>query len=381
MLEKGRLGPGEMLAVDTYNGSILRSADIDADLQQRHPYRQWLDKHVTRLVPFRDCTAELIGQRLFDDERMRIYHKLFQYNREELQQVISVLACDGHEATGSMGDDTPMAVLSRQPRQLFDYFRQQFAQVTNPPIDPIRERHVMSLATCIGREQNVFNETSGYAGRVVFESPVLMYTDMKQLRELDEQHYRHATLSLQYDPLQDNLEQAIARLTQEAVRLVREQQVVLLILSDRGIAKELLPIPVALAVGAVQQQLVAERLRCDSNILVETAAVRDSHQMAVLIGLGATAVYPFLVYETIEQMVSQQVINLPAREALTNYREGINKGLLKIMSKMGIATVASYRGACLFEIVGLSAELRARCFKIAPARIGGQPLPICSRIY
>lgn len=371
VLEKGRLGPGEMLAVDTYNGRILRSADIDHDLQQRHPYRQWLDKHVTRLVPFRDCSAELIGQRLFDDERMRTYHKLFQYTREELQQVISVLACDANEATGSMGDDTPMAVLSRQPRQLFDYFRQQFAQVTNPPIDPIRERHVMSLATCIGREQNVFNETSGYAGRVVFESPVLMYTDMKQLRDLDEQHYRHATLSLQYDPLKDNLEQAIARLTQEAVRLVREQQVVLLILSDRGIAKELLPIPVALAVGAVQQQLVAERLRCDSNILVETAAVRDSHQMAVLIGLGATAVYPFLVYETIEQMVAQKVINLPARDALTNYRDGINKGLLKIMSKMGIATVASYRGACLFEIVGLAAELRSRCFKTAPARIGG----------
>jgi len=371
VIEKGRLGPGEMLAVDTYTGKMLRTADINADLQSRHPYREWLTKHVRTLVPFRDTKAELLGQRLFDDERMRVYHKLFQYSREELAQVIAVLASDGNEATGSMGDDTPMAVLSQKPRQLYDYFRQQFAQVTNPPIDPIRERHVMSLATCIGREQNVFNETSGHADRVVFESPVLMYTDMKQLRALEEEHYRNATLSLQYDPTKDNLEQAIASLTKEAARLVREDKVVLLILSDRGIDKDLLPIPAPLAVGAVQQYLVAERLRCDSNILVETASVRDSHQMAVLIGLGATGVYPFLVYETIEQQVERKQIEVDVRQALTNYREGINKGLLKIMSKMGIATVASYRGACLFEIVGLDASVRQRCFKTAPARIGG----------
>ncbi|PWW16167.1 MULTISPECIES: glutamate synthase large subunit [Pseudidiomarina] len=371
VIEKGRLGPGQMLAVDTYNGRIWRSAEIDQDLQARHPYRDWLTSHVRILQPFRECAAELLGQRLFDDAQMLVYHKLFLYNREELQQVLAVLASDGHEATGSMGDDTPIALLSGHQRSLYDYFRQQFAQVTNPPIDPIRERHVMSLATCLGREQNVFSETSGYAERVVIESPVLMYTDVKQLRQLPVEGYKLAKLSLQFSAQQDNLEQALTRLCQEAVRLVREEQVVLLLLSDRDIDRNLLTIPAALAVGAVQQALVRENLRCDSNILVETASVRDAHHMAVLIGLGATAVYPFLAYESIEQLVEQGVVKEEVRTALTNYREGINKGLLKIMSKMGIATVASYRGACLFEVVGLADGVRQRCFAHAPARIGG----------
>ncbi|RUO49404.1 glutamate synthase large subunit [Pseudidiomarina donghaiensis] len=371
VVEKGRLGPGQMMAVDTYNGRIWRSEDIDQDLQQRHPYRQWLTSHVRHLQPFAELAAELLGKRLFDDATMAVYHKFFLYSREELQQVVAVLGSDGHEATGSMGDDTPIAVLSKHPRSLFDYFRQQFAQVTNPPIDPIRERHVMSLATCIGREQNVFNETSGYAERVVMESPVLMYTDLKQLRELPEQGYKLAKFSLWYTPQQVSLQQAIKQLCDKVVTEVRENNVVQVQLSDRELTQGELPIPVALAVGAVQQALVRANLRCDSNILVETAAVRDAHQMAVLIGLGATAVYPFLAYETIEQLVERGDIQVPVRQAMENFRAGLNKGLLKIMSKMGIATVASYRGACLFEVVGLAAEVRQLCFVHAPARIGG----------
>lgn len=371
VIEKSRLGPGEMVAIDTYTGRIWRSAEIDDDLQQRHPYRNWLNQHIRHLTPFRECAAEHLGKRLFDDATMAIYHKLHRYSREELLQVLAVLAEDGHEATGSMGDDTPIAVLSEQPRDVFDYFRQQFAQVTNPPIDPIRERHVMSLATCIGREQNVFNETSGYAERVVIESPVLMYTDLMQLRDLPDEHYKLAVLHLGYDAQSDNLQQALVKLTTEAVRVVRDDAVVVVVLSDRTLNKNHHMIPVALAVGAVQQALVRESLRCDSNIIVETGSVRDAHQMAVLIGLGATAVYPFLAYESIEQLVERGDVRLPVRDALQNYREGINKGLLKIMSKMGIATVASYRGSCLFEIVGLAAEVRERCFAHAPARIGG----------
>lgn len=371
VIEKGRLGPGQMLAVDTYTGKVWRSAEIDHELQSRHPYRDWLNKHVRKLTPFAELSGEKIGERLFDDEQMTIFHKLFLYSHEEIQQVLGVLANDGHEATGSMGDDTPIAVLSRQPRQLYDYFRQQFAQVTNPPIDPIRERHVMSLATCIGREQNVFNETSGYAERVVIESPVLMYTDLQQLRELPEEHYKTVKFSLCFELEQDNLEQALIRLCQAAVAAVRDEQAVVIILSDRDIAKGHLVIPAPLAVGAVQQALVRAQLRCDSNLIIETASVRDSHQMAVLIGLGATAVYPFLAYESIEQLVERGDVEGPARDALVRYRAGINKGLLKIMSKMGIATVASYRGACLFEVVGLAPEVRERCFSHAPARVDG----------
>ncbi|RUO32862.1 glutamate synthase large subunit [Aliidiomarina sanyensis] len=371
VVEKGRLGPGEMLAVDTYNGRIWRSDEIDADLKSRHPYRAWLDEHIKRLTPFEELTADHLGKPLFDEGKMAAFHKQFFYSTEEIEQVLRVLAQDGQEATGSMGDDTPIAVLSTQPRQIYDYFRQQFAQVTNPPIDPIRERHVMSLATCIGREQNMFNETSGYANRVLFQSPVLMYTDLKQLKDLDDTHYAWRSFDLNYDPKEKNLRQAIETLCDEVIQAVRDDHIVIVILSDRTISKQQLPIPAAMATGAVQSRLVREQLRCDANIIVETASARDPHHFAVLLGLGATAIYPFLAYETIEQLVARERVELPIRDAVLNYRKGINKGLLKILSKMGISQISSYRGAGLFELVGISDAMHALCFPVCHRRIRG----------
>ncbi|PKG85310.1 glutamate synthase large subunit [Colwellia sp. 75C3] len=370
VVEKGRVGPGEMLAIDTYTGKISHSCDIDNDLKDRHPYREWLDKNIRRLVPFDQLEANLIGQRVFTDLEMTQYHKMFNYSYEEIQQVIRTLAENGQEATGSMGDDTPMAVLSSQTRTLYDYFRQQFAQVTNPPIDPLRERYVMSLGTCIGREHNVFNETSGHADRMLFSTPVLMYTGLKQLRELDPEHYRSDTLTLSFK-VEEGLEAAIRRLCDEAETLVRNSGTVILVLSDRNIQAGLLVIPAAMAVGAVQKRLVDQQLRCDSNIIVETGSVRDSHQYAVLLGLGATAIYPYLAFETIEQLVEQGQIDLSARDAIVNYREGINKGLLKILSKMGISTIASYRCAGLFEVIGLNEDIMKLCFSDLPSRLKG----------
>ncbi len=370
VIEKGRVGPGEMLALDTYTGKLFNSNDIDNELKGRHPYREWLDQHVRHLVPFDQCEANQIGVRIFSDNEMNQYHKMFNYSYEEIHQVIKTLAENGQEATGSMGDDTPMAVLSSKPRVLYDYFRQQFAQVTNPPIDPLRERFVMSLGTCIGREHNVFNETSGHADRMLFTTPILMYTGLKQLRALDPEHYRSDTLALTYHK-DEGLEAAIIRLCDEAEDLVKNKSTVILILSDRNIDKELLVIPAAMAVGAVQMRLVDQQLRCDSNIIVETASVRDSHQYAVLLGLGATAIYPYLAFETIEQLVEQGQIKLSARDAIVNYREGIDKGLLKILSKMGISTIASYRCAGLFEVIGLNENIMKLCFSELPSRIQG----------
>ncbi len=370
VVEKGRVGPGEMLAIDTYTGKIFNSAAIDDDLKSRHPYREWLTKNIRRLTPFAQCEANQIGVRVFTDQQMAQYHKLFNYSYEEIQQVIKILAENGQEATGSMGDDTPMAVLSSQPRNLYDYFRQQFAQVTNPPIDPLRERYVMSLATSIGREQNVFNETTGHADRITFSTPILMYTGLKQLRELDPEHYRSDTLTLNYDP-EEGLKAAILRLCDEAEDLVRNKHTVILVLSDRQIHPGLLPIPAPMAVGAVQKRLVEKQLRCDSNIIIETASARDSHQFAVLLGLGATAIYPYMAYETIEQLVESGQINLTPRQAVENYRNGINKGLLKILSKMGISTIASYRCAGLFEVIGIHQEVMDICFADLPSRIQG----------
>lgn len=370
VLEKGRVGPGEMLAIDTQTGKIWRSDEIDADLKARHPYRHWLNQNVQRLVPYEKFETDLIGKRVFSDDEMLVLHKLFNYSYEEIDQVITVLAKDGQEAVGSMGDDTPMAVLSRKPRTFYDYFRQQFAQVTNPPIDPLREAHVMSLATSIGREHNVFSETAGYARRIQFESPVMMYSDLKQLKTADQNFYKHHIISLNYAP-EEGLENALRRIAAEAVQVVREENVVLVILTDRKVQQGFVPVPAAMAVGAVHHALVDNQLRCDSNIIIETAGARDPHHFAVLVGLGATGIYPFLAYETIEQLVEKGNINLTARQAVLNYRKGINKGLYKIMSKMGISTVASYRCSNLFEAVGINKNVMQLCFPDVPSRLGG----------
>ena len=370
VIEKGRVGPGEMLAVDTYTGKVMRSDEIDEDLKTRHPYQEWLDKHIRRLTPIEKLNANLIGERVFSDDALATYHKLFNYSYEELQQIIKVLAQDGQEAVGSMGDDTPMAVMSSKQRIMYDYFRQQFAQVTNPPIDSLRENHVMSLATCIGREQNVFSETSGYADRVLFESPVLMYTDLKQLREFNPEHYYSEVVDINYKP-EEGLKKAIERICGEVEYLVKQKHAAFVILSDRDIKPNKIPIPAAMAVGAVHQRLVAKELRCDANIVVETASARDPHHFAVLLGLGATAIYPFLAYETIEQMAENGEFKKPVLDAVISYRKGINKGLYKIMSKMGISTIASYRSSKLFEAVGINNSVMALCFKGVHSRIQG----------
>lgn len=370
VLEKGRVGPGEMLAIDTYTGKIWQSAEIDNELKSRHPYQEWLSQNTRRLKPIEECDTSLIGQPVFDGQMMNTYHKQFNYSYEEIQQVIRVLAKDGQEATGSMGDDTPMAVLSTQNRTLYDYFRQLFAQVTNPPIDPLRENHVMSLATCIGREQDVFNETCGYADRVLFDSPVLVYTDLKQLREFDPEHYYSEVIDLNYLP-EEGLKKAINRVCNEAEYLVKQKHAAIVILSDRDIRSNKLPIPAAMAVGAVHKRLVDKSLRCDANIVVETASARDPHHFAVLLGLGATAIYPFLAYETIEHLIASNDIQLSPMEALLNYRKGINKGLFKILSKMGISTIASYRSSKLFEAVGIDQKVMDICFPGIPSRLQG----------
>ncbi|MEG0175978.1 MAG: glutamate synthase large subunit, partial [Aeromonas sp.] len=369
VLEKGRVGPGELFVVDTSNGKIWTSFEIDDDLKSRHTYKQWMDKHCKRLVPFEQMDDASTGAREFPDDRLKTYQKLFGYSYEELDQIIRVLGENGQEAVGSMGDDTPMAVLSSSQRTLYDYFRQMFAQVTNPPIDPLRENHVMSLATCIGREQNVFNETFGHAHRVLFQSPILLYSDFHQLLALEGEHYRHAVLSLNYLPA-EGLQAALERLCRDAADAARAGTV-LLVLSDRDISADTLPIPAAMAVGAVQRTLVDNNLRCDANILVETASVRDPHQFAVLLGFGATAIYPYLAYETLAKQVEEGVLKMSLRQAMLNYRNGINKGLYKVMSKMGISTVASYRCSQLFEAIGLSKAVVELCFRGVSSRIQG----------
>ena len=368
--EKGRVGPGELLVIDTRRGKLWQSNEIDNDLKGRHPYKEWMDKNVHKLTPFSALADDQVGKRNFDDDTLKTYQKQFAMSNEESDQVLRVLGDMGQEAVGSMGDDTPMAVLSSKERLITDYFRQKFAQVTNPPIDPLREKHVMSLATSIGQEMNVFCETDGHAYRVTFDSPVLLYSDMQQLLQLNQKHYGHTILSMHYDPAEKELEQAINDLCDRAVQDVRDGAV-LVVLSDKGLEKGKLPVPAAMAVGAVQTRLADNNLRCDANIVVETATARDPHQFAVLLGFGATAVYPYLAYEALGKMLDDGSLDKDYRTALQNYQNGINKGLYKIMSKMGISTIASYRCSQLFEAVGLHTDVVDLCFRGVTTRIQG----------
>ncbi|MBU1139618.1 MAG: glutamate synthase large subunit [Proteobacteria bacterium] len=369
VLEKGRVGPGELLVIDTLTGKRWTSWDIDRELKSRHPYKQWMDKCCQPLRSFDQDDQLETGARSLDDDSLLLYQKLFGYTNEELEQVIKILGETGQEPVASMGDDAPMAVLSTKERSLYDYFRQMFAQVTNPPIDPLREKHVMSLATGIGQEQNVFDEAQGHAYRVMFQSPVLVYSDLQQILQLNQTHYRHVILDLNY-PQEIGLKQAIENLCQRTLEETRKGAV-LLILSDRNISPETLPIPAAMAVGGVQRTLVENNLRCDANIIVESASVKDSHHFAVLLGMGATAVYPYLIYESLAQLVDDGTLQVNLRQAISNYRKGIDKGLLKILSKMGISTIASYRCSQLFEAVGLAKEITELCFNGVVSRIEG----------
>ncbi|MGF1801686.1 glutamate synthase large subunit [Vibrio gigantis] len=368
--EKGRVGPGELLVIDTRRGKLWQSNEIDNDLKGRHPYKEWMEKNVHKLTPFSELDDDQVGKRSFDDDTLKTYQKQFAMSNEESDQVLRVLGDMGQEAVGSMGDDTPMAVLSSKERLVTDYFRQKFAQVTNPPIDPLREKHVMSLATSIGQEMNVFCETDGHAYRVTFNSPVLLYSDMQQLLQLNQKHYGHAILSLHYDPAEKDLEKAINDLCNRAVQEVRDGAV-LVVLSDKNLERGKLPVPAAMAVGAVQTRLADNNLRCDANIVVETATARDPHQFAVLLGFGATAVYPYLAYEALGKMLDDGSLDKDYRAAMQNYQNGINKGLYKIMSKMGISTIASYRCSQLFEAVGLHSDVVELCFRGVTTRIQG----------
>ena len=370
VVEKGRVGPGEMFVVDTQLGNIWRSREIDHALKSRHPYGDWLAENIIR-ISSNDEQEETAAQVYMKEasQDLPVFQKLFGISNEEREHVLRVMAENSEEATGSMGDDTPIAVLSRQSRPVYDYFRQQFAQVTNPAIDPLREASAMSLETLFGREHNIFQETSTQAHRVVLPWPVLNVVKYRKLFELDQRWYRNETFSLNYDP-EEGLQAAMNRLCDEVSASVAGGAVII-VLTDRDIERDKLPMHAALATGAVHQRLISDGLRCDCNIVVETGSARDPHHFAVLFGLGATAVYPYLAFQVINDLHARGALKGDLLQHRKNYRRGARKGLLKILSKMGISCVTSYRGAQLFEVIGLGAEITDMCCPGAAGSIGG----------
>ncbi|MFO0450899.1 MAG: glutamate synthase large subunit [Pseudomonadota bacterium] len=370
VVRKGKMGPGEMLALDLQTGDLLDSKRIDGMLKSRHPYKAWLKKGVRYLE------SDLIDARLaaepFDTDTLALYQKMFNITAEERDEIIRVLAEDESEAVGSMGDDTPMPVMSSRIRSLYDYFRQQFAQVTNPPIDPLRESIVMSLQTQIGPESNVFVPSPESARQIVLNSPILSQRKLRQIMGMKDFGITSEFIDLQY-PVEESLEAALDRICDQAESAARAGRVVLL-LSDRYLVKAKVPIPARLATGAEHPRLVHTGLRCKCNILVETGTARDPHHFACLLGYGATAVYPYMAYQTLFDLMRKGAVKMDAEtraELGRSYRRAIRKGLFKIMSKMGISTIASYRSAQLFEIVGLHEKVVDKCFEGTVSRIQG----------
>ena len=369
ILEKGRVEPGGILAINTINGEILDQTAIDKILKDRLPYRNWLKENAIYIESSLD-SYEGPGLKSIDSNDFITACKLFLLFKEERSSIIKPLAVDSQEGTGSMGDDTALAVMSKMHRQIYDFFRQQFAQVTNPPIDSLREAAVMTLETCFGPELNIYEESADHAKRLVTTSPVLSYKKLQSI--LNNSYFKSEEISLSFDK-RLSLKNAIINLQNKVVEIVDSGSSIIHLIEDLP-DKDKLPINALLAVGAVHQKLVKLGKRSDANIIVTSYSARDTHQIACLIGFGATAVYPSLAYQTILDLTNRNELKGDPHENCFRYRKGVNKGLLKIISKMGISTISSYRGSQLFEIVGLDEDVVNLSFTNTTSRVKGKNL-------
>ncbi|MDC3225400.1 glutamate synthase large subunit [Gammaproteobacteria bacterium] len=369
VVKKGRVKPGGMLAIDTSKGMIFDETSIDNNLKQKFPYRKWLKENAIYIESRLD-SYEGPGLKKFEPSKFLQSSKLFLLFKEERTSVIKPLAIDSQEGTGSMGDDTALAVMSKMHRQIYDFFRQQFAQVTNPPIDSLREAAVMTLETCYGPELNIYEETPDHAKRLVTTSPVLSYRKLNSI--LNNPYFKSIEINLSFSE-NSNLDTAIKKLQDEVVAKVKKGASIIHLIEDLP-QEGNLPINALLGVGSVHQRLVKLGLRSDANIIVTSSSARDTHQIACLIGFGATAVYPTLAYQTILDLTHRNELKGDAHENCSRYRKGVNKGLLKIISKMGISTISSYRGSQLFEIVGLDKDVVDLCFTNTESRVRGKKL-------
>ncbi len=370
VLKQGRLGPGRMLVVDTAVGRVMYDHEIKSRISRRKPYRRWLEENKIELKGlFKAPDADM---EIEDD--LELLKRVFGYSLEDIEKILVPMAVNGSEPISSMGNDAALAVLSDRPQFLYNYFRQVFAQVTNPPIDPYRENLVMSLMSFIGREQNLLSEGPLHCNQLKLSHPVLSNDDMQMFKKANARGQTSAVISILYNPFESDksLERSIDRICEEADRLIDEGNT-FLILSDRGISETLVPIPALLAVSAVNQHLVASKRRQLAGLLVETGEVRDVMQLATLIGFGASAVNPYLAFELIKDLIDSGKLEGigEADKAFENYIVAMKKGLLKIMSKMGVSTIRSYKGAQIFEAVGLNEEFIKRYFPGTPTRIGG----------
>ncbi len=363
----GQLGPGEVLSVDLGTGRVRFSDDVKRDLAGRRPYGDWIN------------TATLYVRDPFDDEQddrfdAAALSRVFGYTAEERRLLLTEMA-SGRAAIGSMGNDTPLAALSSLPERLSRYFHQMFAQVTNPPIDPIRERLMMSLRTYLGRRGSLLTETPEQAHLIELASPILSDAEVEHIAGSSDPSFQTGWIEAVFPAAEGAaaMRRSLAGVCDEAVAAVHDGASIL-ILSDRTVDAEHAPIPMLLAVGAVHHRLIAEGIRMRASLVAVSGEPRDEHDIACLIAYGASAVNPYLAIEHVRDLAAGDEVPATAIEAQENYRGQLEEGLLKIMSKMGIGTVSAYRGSELFEVVGLDSEIADIAFRYTPRRVGGHGL-------
>ncbi|HUE83184.1 MAG TPA: glutamate synthase large subunit [Pyrinomonadaceae bacterium] len=377
VLRKGRLQPGRILLVDTEAGRIVDDEELKERISREHPYGEWLRKNLINLerVPVAGAEAAV------DHEQLLREQQVFGYTREELNLLLSPMAKDGNEAVGSMGTDTPLAVLSEKPQLLYNYFKQLFAQVTNPPVDAIREALVMSTDTTVGPEANMLEPAPECARLIKLCSPILNNEELEKLRNLSSgatPGFKSITLPMLFNVEAGGrgLEQALDDLCREATAAIAEGYGII-ILSDRGVTRERAPIPALLGVSAVHHHLIREGTRTQVGFVIESGEPREVHHFALLLGYGAAAINPYLTFETLRGMIADgELADIEPAKAIKNYVKAVNKGIVKVISKMGISTIQSYCGAQIFESVGLNQDLIDRYFTWTPSRLSGIGLDV-----
>ena len=378
VLYKGRLQPGKLFLVDTEQGRIVDDGELKASISRQKPYREWVE---TNKIDFASL-PEPKNVPQSDPQALLQRQQLFGYTVEDLRILMAPMAKDGEEAIGSMGTDTPLAVLSNQSQLLYNYFKQLFAQVTNPPIDSIREEMVMSVESYIGSEGNLLTETPEHCRMLKLECPILTDFELAKIREISIGNFRAVTLPMTFPVSQGEagLEASLKSLCQQASEAVAGGASIL-ILSDRGAGADQAPMPSLLATSAVHHHLIREGTRTKAGLVVESGEAREVMHFALLIGYGAGAINPYLAFETMADMVRQNLFSgeVTVEKAYKNYVKSINKALLKIIAKMGISTIQSYRGAQIFEAIGLNTALVEKYFTGTPSRVEGIGIEILAR--
>ncbi len=385
---KGRLEPGRMLWIDTEEGRVISDEEIKRQISTARPYRRWLKDYMVDLIDLPDPPVPPLGGIGQDlecrdpEERLFQYQQAFGYSYEDLNLLLAPMAQTGLEPLGSMGNDTPLAVLSDKPQLLYNYFKQLFAQVTNPPIDAIREEIITTSSVMIGSESNLLEPRAENCRQIKLKSSILSNEELEKIRSLKQLHFQSATLPILFDPSEDGvgLEKALEELYAEADHLITSDAANILILSDRGVGPDRAPIPALLAVSGLNFHLMRHGLRARVGLILESGEPREVHHFAALIGYGVLAINPYLAYASIESLINQGLMTgITYNQAAKNYTKALVKGIVKVMSKMGISTVASYFRAQIFEAVGLASDFVGRYFTGTPSRIGGIGIAEVSR--